>query len=285
MALIRPSLTLIFDLDERSAGEETILELKRSYAHIGVPVIHTHAAHSAEGTPRNVARLVVKMGFSPYLHSADEGADERWHDIVDPWLRNVLHNVGNNMKVFNDRQRKIGLPEVLFERADIELDNGSFIIGLHPEPTGFIDRDLHEQISLARTLLNDGTLAHAVRVDMPSDESYAAQYAPAWEAWIEEHPQAAEPAVGSETAAATEPEAEKTPEQLLEEDIAAKSYENTAVAPTDSNTLPPIPYEEEDEPEPFDFAIDYSQWQVFYADGTEQPFDAAASSTSDADVA
>ena len=35
MALLRPSLTLVLDLDERVAAEQTILEINRSYAHIG----------------------------------------------------------------------------------------------------------------------------------------------------------------------------------------------------------------------------------------------------------
>ena len=37
MALLRPSLTLVLDLDERVAAEQTILEINRSYAHIGTP--------------------------------------------------------------------------------------------------------------------------------------------------------------------------------------------------------------------------------------------------------
>ena len=51
MALLRPSLTLVLDLDERVAAEQTILEINRSYAHIGTPVIRTHACESAEDAP------------------------------------------------------------------------------------------------------------------------------------------------------------------------------------------------------------------------------------------
>lgn len=52
MALLRPSLTLVLDLDERVAAEQTILEINRSYAHIGTPVIRTHACESVEDAPR-----------------------------------------------------------------------------------------------------------------------------------------------------------------------------------------------------------------------------------------
>ena len=73
MALLRPSLTLVLDLDERVAAEQTILEINRSYAHIGTPVIRTHACESAEDAPvRNTARLIVNMGTYSYLNSADE---------------------------------------------------------------------------------------------------------------------------------------------------------------------------------------------------------------------
>ena len=34
MALLRPSLTLVLDLDERVAAEQTILEINRSYAQL-----------------------------------------------------------------------------------------------------------------------------------------------------------------------------------------------------------------------------------------------------------
>ena len=84
MALLRPSLTLVLDLDERVAGEQTILEINRSYAHIGTPVFRTHACESAEDAPYATARVIVNMGTYSYLNSADEGADERWETIVGP---------------------------------------------------------------------------------------------------------------------------------------------------------------------------------------------------------
>ena len=41
MALLRPSLTLVLDLDERVAAEQTILEINRSYAHMRVKARRT----------------------------------------------------------------------------------------------------------------------------------------------------------------------------------------------------------------------------------------------------
>lgn len=289
MAMIRPSLTLVLDLDERSASEETVLEIKRSYAHITTPVIRTHAAEA--GLPAvNTARLLVNMGAYRYLHSAGEGADERWESIVEPWIGNILHKVGNNMKVFNDRQRKVGMSELKFDRANVELQGGEFVVALHPDPTCWIDPALNAQVGLARTLLNDGTFAGATLVSMPSDEQWEAQRAAAWEAWVAEHPEAlAEPEPAEpEAAQEEEPQPQKTREQLLQEDIEAKSYENTAVPISDSDTLPRHPAlrdeePEEEEPEQFSFAVDYSVWEVTFESGEKRLFNAVDRCFADAE--
>ena len=246
MALLRPSLTLVLDLDERVAAEQTILEINRSYAHIGTPVIRTHACESTEDAPvRNTARLIVNMGTYSYLNSADEGADERWETIVGPWIGNMLRKIGNNMKVFNDRQRKIGYPEVHFDTLDIELGAGAFTVAVRPQGAGAVDEAVAERVTAARNLRNDGTFAEAVRVELPCAESWNAQRDAAWEAWAAEHPEVLEEPDTDEEAPsggvadeAAEPAPEKTREELLAEDVIAKSYENTAVPPTDSEALP-----------------------------------------------
>lgn len=278
MAMIRPSLTLVLDLDERLASEDTILEIKRSYAHITTPVIRKHA--SVDDEVVNTARLLVSMGAYSYLNSADEGADERWDDVVEPWIGNILHKVGNNMKVFNDRQRELGMPEVIFDRANIELAGGDLVVSIHPDPVCWVDPSLNEKVGLARELFNSGAFEGAAKVSMPSDESWSSQYSKAWDEWIEEHPEAlleAEPAEDAEEP--EQPQPEKTREQLLLEDIEAKSYENTAVPPTDSDALPaPKSYveeEPEEEVERFSFDVDYSVLEVEFEDGSTRLFDLA----------
>ncbi len=295
--MLRPSLTLVLDLDERCAQEDTILEVKRNYAHIGTPVIRTHAAQSDEPA-RNVMRCLVNMGAYRFLMSADEGADEKWTDIIDPWLANLFRRVGNNMKVFNDRQRSIGLPELVFDSMDVELQSSQFIIGIHPDALCLVDPSAHANATVARNLLNDGTLTDAIRVDMPTAASFEEQRADAWTKWVKEHPEAIESNATPESLADEEDSAqsesvaqrkhtsvkpigsedEETRERRMREDTEAKSYENTAVAPTDSSTLPPVDEaqdatEEEEEEERFDFDVDYSLWEVTFADGTKRIFD------------
>lgn len=308
MALIRPSMTLVLDLDERLATQDSIQEIKRCYTHIGTPVIRKHTPASDDEPMINTARLLVKFGTRKYLYSADEGADELWNTVVEHWIGSMLHKIGNNMKVFNDRQRKINMPEIVFDHFDIELQGSAFTVSLHPDAWSFVDKELAAQVDLARTLLNEGVLGDAVRIDAPSDEAYEQQRAAAWEVWQQEHPEPEpEPAeqdqndsdpdaqtddeVISEDSAATEADtkpstSERIPEpgdpdyaEWLEKDREAKSYENTAVAPTDSEDLPSVEREEEpEEPERFDFPVDYSLWAVTYADGSKRLFDATTKS-------
>lgn len=279
MAMIRPSLTLVLDLDERLATEQTILEIKRSYAHITTPVIRKHEPVD-DGTPVNIARLLVNMGAYSYLSSEDEGADERWRDVVEPWIGNILHKVGNNLKVFNDRQRELGMPELLFDRANVELGAGKLVVSIHPDPVCWIDPSLNEKVGLARELFNAGAFEGASIVRMPSERSWEVQHSKAWDEWVEEHPEALlEPESAQTLEEDAESEPEKTREQLLLEDIEAKSYENTAVPPTDSDALPaPKSYvaeEPEPEPERFSFEVDYSVWEVEFEDGSTRLFDPA----------
>jgi hypothetical protein len=275
MALLRPSLMLILDLDERLATTETTLEIKRCYTYIGTPLIRTHAPEVGEDAPIvNTARMMVNLGTKKYLHSADEGADELWDTVVEQWIGNMLHKIGTTMRAFNKRQRKIGLPEVVFDRFNVELQASEFVVSLHTDPQSYIDEGLKSLVTQVRGLLNDGKLGTDVKMFVaPTDESYETQRAQAWDAWIEAHPEALEqPEPKPEVEA--EPEEELTREEWLERDKQAKSYENTAVAPTDSDELPEYKgrVEEEEEPEQFAFEINYAACEVVYADGTKRAF-------------
>lgn len=57
MALLRPSLTLVLDLDERVAAEQTILEINRSYAHIGTPLFAPMRAKARRMPPCATRRV------------------------------------------------------------------------------------------------------------------------------------------------------------------------------------------------------------------------------------
>lgn len=280
MAIIRPNLVLILDIDEKFATKATKDEIKRNYTHIGSPIIRSHE-HEEE--PQNNATLMVDFGVRDYLHSDVENADQLWDDVVEQWIGNMLHKVGNNMKVFNDRQRKIRMPELIFDRMDIVLGDDELTIGLHTDPLSFIEKHLKTQVSTVRKLYNDGTFKDVVRVNIPSTASYDEQRDAAWETWSAEHPEPEEPEEPEEPIEEPVNNHGVVPdyddeayEAWLEADKEAKSYENTAVPPTDSDALPrPERPEEPEEPEQFDFDVDYTLWQVFYADGTNRIYDSS----------
>lgn len=280
MALIRPSLTLVLDLDDRLWSHDTELELKRCFSYVGAPLVRHHEPASEENPVSNTARTIISFGARKYLHSSDEGADELWDDVMEQWLGNILHKVGSTMKAFNRRQRLIGLPEVVFDNFDVELQGGEFVVSLHPDLLGFVPAELNAAITMARSLLNDGTFAGATRVRIPADDSYDAQQGRAWEAWQLEHP-AEESAPADNAVVANAParpeKIDYEDEAWLAADAERKSYENTAVPITDSDELPPIEREEEVEPpEPFSFAVDYSIWSVTFADGSSRRYDSSA---------
>lgn len=278
MALIRPSLTLVLDVDERLASEDTVLELKRCYTYICAPLVRKHAPESDEAPVSNTARAIVNFGTRKYLHSADEGADALWDEVVEHWVGNILHKVGSNMKAFNRRQRAIGLPEVIFDKFDIELQGGEFIVSLHPDLLGFVPEELNAAVGMARSLLNDGTFSGATRVRVPADDAYERQRAAAWETWQAEHPEPEEEQPAEAPELVDKPPAvDYDSPEWLEYDRQRKSYENTAVPVTDSEELPNFEREEVPEPpEPFSFEIDYSQWDVLFADGTRRRYDSSA---------
>lgn len=300
MALIRPSLTLVLDVDERLASEDTKLELNRCYTYICSPLVRDHAPENDDAPISNVARAIVTFGNRDYLYSKDEGADELWNSVVEQWIGNMLHKIGSNMKAFNRRQRKIGLPEVVFDKFDFELQGGEFVVSLHPDLLGFVPEELNAAFSLARSLLNDGTFEGAKRVRIPADSSYAAQQSAAKEVWDAEHANEGDGANSAEAESANASEGSNEqgegtdakqkakfapkPEHIdyddpewLEADKKQKSYENTAVPITDSEELPPIEREEEVEPpEPFSFEVDYGIWEVEFGGGKSKIYDSSA---------
>lgn len=286
MTTIHPSLTLVLDLDEQFNTQETKLEIMRCYAHIGTPVLRSHE-RAGDENPTNVARFLVSLGTKKYLMSEDEGADELWASSVESWIGSMVFNVGNNMEAFNRRMRKIGLPELYFDRFDIELENGRFIVGLKPDPEGRIPRAVAKQVGLARELLNTGALAGAIRVNTPSALSWLDQEREARKTWDEEHveqptseddtTEQAAPSGPMKHWVGPMPDREKDAEAYAaweEADREAKSYENTAVPPTDNDDLPPIgnPVDVKEAPR-FSFEVDYSIWDVVFADGSVKAFD------------
>ena len=304
MAEPRPSLLLILDIDERIATKETTLELNRCFAFMN-GLIRTHAPE--EGLPAfagdapegdelpvvNVARCALKMGTKKYLYSADEGADERWEKSeMEKWFYNQFYKLGNNMKIFNRRQREIGAPEVDFTWLVIDLQNGALELALHLDSNSDIPAETARVVSAVRTALNDGTLGagEVARISIPTAASYAQQHADGLVAKAQREAEAAERAAAeAEAAAQAAAEAEALADELFlespartaqaraenggddaatcgnaaEDDVAAA----TAGTP-DEDIVQGEDFEARFELPEADFALDYSEWDIEYRDGS-----------------
>lgn len=290
MALPRPSLTLVLDVDERLDSTETRLEIDRCYAHVGTTIVRTHKAGSTparsfaeaakaarvddsavseEAEAKNVARLLVKLGTRKYLRSENEGADELWNDVVAQWLFNEFHKIGNNLQIFNRRQKEIGGQALSFDWLDVELQDGEVCAWMRLDSESGIDPDASEQVTRMRTALNAGVLGQDVAsVVMPDPEDYKRQREAGLAAKAER--EAAEEKAREEeeaAAAAAREEEERLAEEAFLESPSEELDEEEERARQEAELAAKFEL-----PAP-DFPIDYHLWRVEYADGTARTFD------------
>lgn len=282
MAQPRPSMTLILDIDERLDSEDLRLEIDRCYAYVGATVVRTHPAPANGGEPENTLRMLVKLGTRTYLDSTAEGADALWNDVMERWFYNALHKVGNNLLIFNRRQREVGNPDLVFAWIEVQLQNGALSAMMHCNDVGGIAPEASKMLTALRDAYNAGSLGEAAsvaRVWMPSRESWDAQYAAGMEAAAAakaaaEAERAAAEAEAAERAAAAEAEAEaaflESPELVAAasgEDAGAEASLSTGGGVEDVEDLYAL-----DEPA---FAVDYRTWTVEYTNGTTATYEVA----------
>lgn len=272
MAQPRPSLTLLLDIDERLATKQTREEVGRCYDYVGSAVVRAHPAPE-QGPAHNIARFMVKLGNRKYLRSADEGADELWDDVIERWLYNQFYTVGNNMQIYNRRQREIGNDELYFDYLDVDLENGGLTVRVRLDSNSTLPPDLAQSITAMRSAFNAGNLGEKVtRVWMPSEASYNAQVVKA----------AADKARREvDEARAAEEEAQRRAEEEAARAAVANDPENNF---TEAADLVDDPVSDELEAHraeleakfalpQADFAIDYSIWGIESADGSNREFD------------
>lgn len=274
MAQPRPSGTLILDIDARLDSEDVRLEVNRCYPYVCPTLVRTHEAE--EGDCHNTARLLVKLGTRKYVCSADEGSDELWNEVIERWIYNAFHKLGNQMKIYNRRQREIGGTELYFDAIELDLENGKLKVALRLDSNSDIPASSATFVSAVRAALNDGSLGEGVvRVQMPTNDSFAAQaeVAEATKAEREaEAAKAAEEAKAAEAAARAEAEA-AADENFLESPELTEADSEPETAMTESE----LEAELEAKfgfPEA-DFAVDFTMWAVEYADGTVRTFDSS----------
>ena len=175
-----PTLTLILDIDKRLDSAEAQQEIKRDYAYVGSTLIRTHEPASEDAPIENTMHLVLKLGRRQYLYSKDEGADELWNGFLEHWFYNAFFKLGNHMKIYNRRQREIGMPELVFDWLELELQNGKLRVRMHTDSNSDILPNTNEWLTAIRSALNAGALgencgAEIEQITIPSPEFYAKQ--------------------------------------------------------------------------------------------------------------
>ena len=273
MAQPRPSCTLILDIDEKLATEETRLEVKRCYSYVGSALVRTHPSPD-DGTQTNVMRLLAKLGSRHYLRSSEAGADDLWNSTIARWFYNQFHTVSNNMRIYNRRQREIGNTELRFDWIECDMENGALRVAMRLDSTCSVPPERADMLTQVRDALNAGTLGEdVVRIAMPSASSWEEQLEAgraAANARAAEEEAAAQAALAAEEEARAKAEAEAAEDFLESPELAQKaqqeaSKEQGGQKPEEENN----PFEEE-VPE---FTVNYRMWEVEYADGSIRVFD------------
>lgn len=287
MAQPRPSGTIILDVDERLDSEALRLEVSRCYTYVGATLVRTHPAPADGGEPVNVARLLVKLGTREYLHASAEGADELWNDVLERWLYNLLHKIGNNMKIFNRRQRDIEGTELFFDWLELDLQNGALAVLVHCDTASGVDPAASAMVSEVRRALNEGALGEDVaRVLLPAPASWDAQVEAGIVAAAErEVAEAEERAAAAEAERAAREAAEAAAEEaFLESPTLAAQVEGVEIvgaAGAGADTVLEAPATEAEAEDPFAvdeplFAVDYHLWAVENTAGEVRTYDSQA---------
>lgn len=262
----RPSGTMILDIDEALATEDTRLEIKRSYPHVGNALIRTHEVE--EGAPHANVMSLLAMVSKEYMDDSEE-SQSYWDEIMERWIRSMFHNLGNCMQIYNRRQRQIGGIELYFDRLELELQNREYIIGFGLDSVSSIPEETATVATACRNAIVSGKLGEGVkRVELPSKQSMQLQQAcgdaikaareEAARLKEEEDAKAREEEIERRRQEAEENFLENPDEEIEKEEEAIKEYG--------------VRQEKFDLPAA-DFSVDFRFWDVYGQDGEVRMYD------------
>lgn len=265
-----PSLLLVLNIDESLATQETRLEIKRSYGYVGSTVIRPHEA-APEGEIVNTVEMHVKLPGVEYLRKQTQEADALWNDMIKRWLYNQFHTLGNQMQIYNRRQREEGNVELYFDWLNVIFEDGAFTVKVRLNSVSSLPPECAEVFSQLRSMLRDGTIGEDVNcVLLPAVESFENQV----RAWEDAEPERQAKQAAEEQAIAEEA-------ALKAQEAAKEAEENFTEAP-DLLESQPAEFDEESWqaelerkyslPDP-DFDIDYAMWGIVQSDGSIKTFD------------
>lgn len=276
----RPSLALALHIPESLASQETCLEIKRCYTYVGSTVVRTlpsraplseHATDISSDLDKPFIQFMVKFGTRTYLNYPDHDQADLWTDIIERWLYNQLHTVGNQMLIYNRRQRDIQGTELIFNYLDVVLEEGALTIRLKLDSNSWIDPTATTTITAIRNHYAQGNLgSNPICVCAPAPFSYDQQLA-------QYKLNRSQDALSTQAQTCHDEDVQKEQVSIFveqpceEEDLSSNPESNPnpkasnkqgLVSPEDAFALPSSP-----------FSIDRSLWLINFQDGSTRIFD------------
>lgn len=174
-AMIRPSLILQMDLDERTCSDETVAEIKRSYSYVAPSTV---AMHAPDGDPaQNVMRFRIKL-HKPYWDKSDADAEELWSGVMPTWLHNMFYKVSSTIVASNNTHREQGKPELAYDWIELEFGENA-LVAVKTAADSSIPEEAVGLVERVRDLMNAGALGEGALacVRIPSRASWERQCA------------------------------------------------------------------------------------------------------------
>ncbi|WP_165046098.1 hypothetical protein [Adlercreutzia sp. ZJ138] len=173
MTMIRPTLHLLMDLDERIYTDELAADIKRSYMHIAPTSVITHTSN--DDNVWNFIRLKA-LASTPYWDKLDECQDQTWRDSMPRWMRNSFYKTSSAMLAFNNVNER-HLDSLAFSWMEVEFNEAMTIV-IRLDHTSKIPVCADQIIEQVRNACADKLLGkNPVRVWAPSPNSYIEQAA------------------------------------------------------------------------------------------------------------
>ena len=236
MPLPRPSLVLQAYLKPQLCTDPMEKEFKRSFMVVAQSVVHQLPEDEAQ--QGNVLRLSIRM-HRPYWDAQNPEAQTLWDGSVHKWLVNLVRNLNNTMKTYNQVLHPLGAGNIEFSFVEFEFDQ--HILARIALEDNQLPASTVELLENLRRLMAEGVISgdagQVASVCMPSRQAL----------------QELEEALA------------QAPEEISRLREAARQAEEAAHAAG----------EEPPEPQVFEMPeipLDYSRWGICYADGTVEEF-------------
>ena len=179
-AMVRPSLILQMDLDERASTDEAVAEIKRSYSYVAPVTVVTHAP--GEGPAQNVMRFRIRLR-EPYWDTRDPRSDALWSGMMRAWLLNMLRKVSSTVVASNTIHRSQGESGLAYAWVELEFD-ANVLVAVKTAADSSIPETAAAWIEQVRDLMGASAFGDGVPacVRIPSRASWGRQRAAAVEA-------------------------------------------------------------------------------------------------------